>query len=353
MKALFEPIRLGGIDCRNRIAMAPCTRCMAPGFLPTPEIAAYYGRRADDGVGLLISEGTVICERGNGYNGAPGIWNEQQVAAWRPVTDRVHAGGGSIVCQIWHVGAVAHPRTTGGVLPEGPSGVSPEGEIKRLRREDGGYERYGESETMSESRIQEVIELYRHAAGNAIAAGFDGVEIHGAHGYLIDQFINLNYNRRQDGWGAEQRCRLAGEVTRVVINEIGADRVIFRFSPGISAGGKGWRRPVETMDLLLKTLAEAGLKILHASNMDYDEKVVPGGSGELQALHAATRSRWDGAVIGVGSLSPARADAAIADGEIDMAAFGRALIANPDFVSRVRSGRELRDYEPVMLETLD
>ncbi len=354
MNALLDPIRLGDIDCRNRIAMAPCTRCFARDFRPTPEIADYYGRRADDGVGLLISEGTVITERANGYNGAPGIWSAEQVEAWRPVTERVKAGGGRIICQIWHVGAVAHPLTTGGVLPEGPSGVSPTGRISRLKRTDGGYEHYGESEAMSEARIAEVIDLYRRAAANAMAAGFDGVEIHGAHGYLIDQFTNLRYNLREDGWGGERRCRFAGEVTRAVVGEIGADRTVFRFSPKMSAAGEGWTRPLETMRLLFETLADAGLKILHASNMDYDEPVIPvEGAGDAEPLHAATRRLWRGPVIGVGSLTPERADAALAAGEIDMAAFGRALIANADFVSRVRQGDELRAYGPEALATLD
>ena len=365
MNSLLSPIGLGDMHCRNRVAMAPCTRCKSPGFLPTDEVAAYYGRRAVDGVGLLISEGTVIAERANGYPGAPGIWSREQVAAWRPVTERVHDAGGRIVCQIWHVGAIAHPLTTGGLPPEGPSGISPEGEIKRLRRPDGGYELYGPSEAMSETRIREVIDLYRRAAANALAAGFDGVEIHGAHSYLIDQFVNLSFNEREDAWGGEGRCRFAGEVARAVIGEIGAGRTLQRFSPSMSVAGRGWRRPAETLPLLLNTLWDAGLRILHASNLDYDEAIVPiaalagvdmagltpDGDGRVP-LHAATRRLWPGQLIGVGGLTPQRADAAIAAGEIDMAAFGRPLIANADFISRVSAGRELVDYDPANLAIL-
>lgn len=354
MKALFDPIRLGEIDCVSRIAMAPCTRCFCPGFLPTAEVADYYGRRADDGVGLLISEGTVIAERGNGYNGAPGIWSREQVAAWRPVTDRVHAGGGRIICQIWHVGAVAHPLTTGGVLPEGPSGVSPEGRISRLRKDDGSFEHYGESEAMTPARVAQAIDLYRRAAANAMEAGFDGVEIHGAHGYLIDQFVNLHFNRRDDDWGGENRCRFAGEVTRAVVGEIGAGRTVYRFRADVSQEGRGWQRPLETLPLLLETLRDAGLEILHASNWEYDEAYFPTEDGSAgEPLHAATRRLWPGPLIGVGSLTAERADAALAAGEIDMAAFGRALIANPDFVSRVREGRPLNPYEAESLAKLD
>ena len=355
--SLLQPVRLGDIECRNRIVMAPCTRCKSPDFAPTAEVAAYYGRRADDGVGLLISEGTVICERGNGYPGAPGIFEAAHAQAWRRVTDRVHAGGGRIVCQLWHVGAVAHPRTTGGALPEGPSGISPRGEIKRLREADGSYVRFGPSEAMSEARILEVIDLYRQAAGRAIEAGFDGVEIHGAHSYLIDQFVNLHFNRREDGWGGAQRCRFAGEVTRAVIGEVGTGRTIFRFSPSMSVVREGWREPGTTLPLLLETLAVAGLTILHASTREYDEPLVdtsgPSGVAERMPLHAATRAAWAGALIGVGNLSPERADLAIERGEIDAAAFGRSLIANPDFVTRLREGRALRDYDVLMLETLD
>ena len=357
MAGLLDPIRLGDVDCRNRIVMAPCTRCMSPGFVPTDAVAAYYERRAADGVGLLISEGTVICERGNGYPDVPGIFAPGQIEGWRKVTGRVHAAGGKIACQIWHVGAVAHPLTTGGVLPESPSGLSPAGDIKRLRRPDGSYEQYGESEMIGEERIHELIGLYRQAARNSILAGFDAVEIHGAHGYLIDAFINLGWNRREDDWGGEQRTRFAREVARAVVGEIGAGRTMMRISPVMSVTGQGWQRPEETFPRLLADLHEAGLRSLHVSNLDYDEAILPAslGGGDSPAripLHEAARAHWSGQIIGVGSLTPDRADRAIADREIDMAAFGRALIANPDFVSRVRATTGLEEYRPEMLETL-
>lgn len=364
MNALFQPIRFGDLDCRNRIAMAPCTRCQSPGFVPTEAVAAYYERRAADGVGLIISEGTVICERGNGYPGAPGIFASEQIEAWKRVTQRVHDAGGRMICQIWHVGAVAHPVTTGGALPEGPAGISPDGEIKRLRDEDGQILRYGPTEAVDETRIRELIDLYRQAAAHALEAGFDGVEIHGAHTYLIDQFLNLHFNRREDEWGGPHRARFAAEVARAVIAEIGAGRTVFRFSPKMSVVGIPWSRPAETFTLLLDALREAGLRLLHASNMDFDEEIVPIEAVPVDRreglpvveghvrLAAATRACWDGGLIGVGSLTPERAARAIADGEIDMAAFGRSLIANPDFVSRVREGKELAPYDPSRLGEL-
>jgi 2,4-dienoyl-CoA reductase-like NADH-dependent reductase (Old Yellow Enzyme family) len=260
MAGLLEPVRLGELECRNRIAMAPCTRCMSPGFLPTEAVAAYYERRAADGVGLLISEGTVICERGTGYPDVPGIFNAEQVEAWRQVTGRVHEAGGKIACQIWHVGAVAHPRTTGGVLPESPSGISPVGEIRRLKRPDGSHEVYGESVAVTEDRIHELIELYRQAARNSREAGFDAVEIHGAHGYLIDQFTNLHFNRREDDWGGENRTRFAHEVARAVIEEVGSGRTLMRISPKMSAAGTGWVRVEGTFPRLLNDLWEAHLQ---------------------------------------------------------------------------------------------
>ncbi|RKZ17321.1 alkene reductase [bacterium] len=365
MPRLLDPVRLGDVDCRNRIAMAPCTRCMSPGAMPGDDVAAYYERRAADGVGLLISEGTVICARGNGYPDVPGIYNEQQIQAWKGVTDRVHAAGGRIACQIWHVGAVAHPVTTGGALPESPSGISPTGDIRRLRKPDGSYEQYGQSEAVGEQRILELIDLYRQAARNAVDAGFDMVEIHGAHGYLIDAFINLNTNQRDDDWGGQQRTRFAREVARAVVDEIGAGRTLMRISPVMNVGGEGWQRPQETLPQLLTELAQSGLRILHISNLDYDEAIIPGplagpGNGAGAAsdaarkvpLHEAARALWQGQLIGVGSLSPERADRAISEGEVDVAAFGRALIANPDLVSRIRAGKALAAYDPALLEQL-
>lgn len=357
MTRLLDPVRLGDIDCRNRVAMAPCTRCMSPEAIPTEAVAAYYERRAADGVGLLISEGTVICARGNGYPDVPGIHDPAQVRAWRQVTDRVHAAGGRIACQIWHVGAVAHPRTTGGQLPESPSGLSPSGDIRRLRRPDGSFEQYGNSEAVTVERIRELIDLYRRAAANAMEAGFDMVEIHGAHGYLIDAFINLRWNHREDDWGGEERTRFAAEVARAVVAEIGAGRTIMRISPVMSVSGEGWLRPAETFPRLLSALADAGLRILHLSNQDYDEPILPGtvldpAADRKVPLHEAARAHWKGPLIGVGSLTPERAERAIADGEVDLAAFGRLLIANPDLVSRIRGGKALESYEPAMLESL-
>jgi len=360
---LLGPARLGDLELRSRVVMAPCTRCCCPGFLPTAEVAAYYARRAADGVGLLISEGTVVCERGNGYNGAPGIWNAEQVAAWKPVTRAVHEAGGLIACQLWHVGAVAHPLTTGGVAPESPSGLHPEGFVSRVRDAEGNPIPFGPSEAMSEARIREVVALFAAAAGRALEAGFDAVEIHGAHSYLIDQFINLKWNRREDGWGGEDRCRLAGEVTRAVLAVAGPGRTLLRFSPGWGTPGSGWQRPAETLPLLMRSLWDAGLRILHASHGDYDAATLPPdclpaghalrSTGGLLPLHAATRALWSGQLVGVGSLTPERAEAALADGEVDVAAFGRALIANPDFVSRLRRGEALRPYDPAGLTRLE
>jgi len=352
MPQLFDPIVLGDIDCRNRIAMAPCTRCMSPNFTPTAQVAAYYERRAADGVGLIISEGTVISERGSGYIGAPGIFDASQVSAWREVTSAVQNAGGRMLCQIWHVGAVAHPRTTGGVLPEGPSGVSPEGKVSRLTDDEGRPIAFGPSEAMTLERVREVIDEYRRAAAASLEAGFDGVEIHGAHGYLIDQFTNSHFNRRDDEFGGPRRARFAAEVTRAVIEEVGAGRVTFRFSPRMSVARTPWPQPETTFGLLLDALEDAGLLILHASNMDYDELVLRSEVELAEAdlpLHTATRRRWKGPIIGVGSLTPERAESAIQEGEIDMAAFGRAIIANPDFCQRVGAGQELLNYEPSML----
>ncbi len=205
-----------------------------------------------------------------------------------------------------------------------------------------------------------MIALFAAGAGRALEAGFDGVEIHGAHGYLIDQFINLKWNQRTDDWGGEKRCRFAAAVTRAVLAECGAGRTLLRFSPGWSTPGSGWQQPAETLPLLLDTLWDAGLRILHASHGEYDQPNLPAellpaelrpASG-LLPLHQATRALWKGQLVGVGSLTPARAEAALALGEVDATAFARALLANPDFVSRVRGGHELRVYRPDYLTKL-
>jgi N-ethylmaleimide reductase len=186
-------------------------------------------------------------------------------------------------------------------------------------------------------------------------AGFDGVEIHGAHGYLIDQFTNLAWNQRDDDWGGEHRTRFAAEVTRAVVEAIGAGRTLFRFSPHMSVSRVPWAEAEETFALLLSSLEEVGLRILHASNLDYDEKILRSSPDRAEpdlALHEATRRGWKGQLVGVGGLSPDRAREAIARDEVDMVAFGRALIANPDLTSKIRSGRSLEEYDPEMLTTL-
>ncbi len=356
MTDLFDPVVLGSIECRNRIAMAPCTRCMSPDFLPTANVVEYYRRRAADGVGLLISEGTVITPRGSGYLDVPGIFDPSQAKAWKRVTNAVHDEGGRMICQIWHVGNVAHRRTTGGLTPESPSGIAPEGHVSRIVNDDGQPVPFEAGEAMTEARIHEVIDLFRSAAGRAMEAGFDGVEIHGAHGYLIDQFTNLAFNHRTDEWGGIHRTRFAREVTHSVIGEIGSDRTVFRFSPLMSVANQPWLEAESTFELLLTDLWEAGLRILHASNLDYDQPILRSGPEIADPdlpLHRACRQHWSGQLIGVGSLDPSRAARAIEDHEVDVVAFGRSLIANPDFCHRLRSGLPLRDYDPQMLATLD
>jgi 2,4-dienoyl-CoA reductase-like NADH-dependent reductase (Old Yellow Enzyme family) len=362
---LLQPVRLGDLRLRNPIVMAPCTRCFSPGYLPTADVAAYYGRRAAGGVGLIITEGTVICERANGYPDVPGIFEAGQVEAWRRVTARVHDADGRIACQLWHTGTYAHPRLNGGRTPEGPSGIPPEGFHSRLREPDGSRVPYEPGEAMTEARIVEVIELFRRAAGLAMEAGFDAVEIHGAHTYLIDQFLNLHWNRRADAWGGAGRARFAGEVARAVVEEVGAGRVLFRFSPHWAEGMRRWKKPAETLPLLLETLHEAGIRVLHASTPSFDRPLVPaesvpvdrraeaGATGDgLLSVPRATRLLWPHQVLGVGELGVDRARAAVAAGEVDAVAFGRALIANPDLVDRIRRGMPLRAYDPALLQEL-
>ena len=349
---LLTPTCLGALWCRTRVVMSPCTRCRSPGFVPTEEVARYYARRAADGVGLLITEGTAISQRANGYPNVPGIFDPEQEDGWRRVCQAVHEVGGLIACQLWHVGSFSHPLLTGGSAPEGPSGISPPGMMKQIRSADGARIPYGEAEPMSEARIHEVVEEFGRAAERARRANFDAVEIHGAHGYLVDQFINPYWNRRQDAWGPSAGFRFVCDVVARVLSVWGPGRTILRISPAKAVGGPVWPEPGRMLAELLDALDHVGLRILDLSTEAYDEPLIP-RDGQTITAHEFVRDRWPGEVIGVGALTPRRADEAIARGEIDAAAFGRSLIANPDFVTRVREHTELRAYHPSQLLQLD
>jgi N-ethylmaleimide reductase len=337
---LLQPVRIGSWHLRTRIAMAPMTRGFANDTTGTvgEDVVAYYRRRAQDGIGLIITEGITPSPRGKGTFGVPGLYTKEQVNAWRKVTEAVHAERGTIIAQLWHVGRLTHPDLTGGHAPQAPSAVQAEGLVHRLRKP------FAMPEAMTIVEIGEAVRQYTQAARYAIEAGFDGVELHGAHGYLIDQFAWEVTNHRTDRYGSGRSGRLQfmKEVVTAVGEAIGMDRVILRFSelkddqPSFQ-----WQDPVAEIEAYLEVFREAGLRVLHPSTNTFTQPVANG-----MTLHELIRNRWDGAIIGVGGLTPSSAGNAIQNGVINIAAFGKPLLANPDFVRRLRNNQPLIPYEP-------
>ncbi|SFS69368.1 alkene reductase [Marininema halotolerans] len=336
---LFEPVQVGAWKLQSRVAMAPMTRCFADDEtgVVNPQAVEYYRKRAQDGIGLIISEGTVISPRAKGNPGVPGLYTEEQVESWKPVTEAVHQEGGTIIAQIWHVGRLSHHELSGGQQPQSASAIQAKGYVPRFRKP------FDQPEAMSKEEIHEVVNQYAQAARNAIKAGFDGVEIHGAHGYLVDQFNSDVSNQRTDEYGGDlaQRLTFMKEVLRAVIDAVGVDRTIIRFS-----AFKGdnldyiWEDPEAAIRTFVEAFREVGVKMIHPSTMNFTQVLADG-----KTLHQLVRKYWDGLIIGVGSLDPETAEQALAEGTIDLAAIGRPLIANPDYLHRVKAGTPLETYE--------
>ncbi|PGS49944.1 alkene reductase [Bacillus sp. AFS041924] len=336
---LFEPVKIGAWNLRSRTAMAPLTRCFADDQTGVvgEDVVEYYRKRAADGVGLIISEGTVISPRGKGYPGIPGIYSAEQINAWKKVTDAVHKEGGTMISQIWHVGRLSHHELAGNMPPQAPSAIRAEGLVSRYRKP------YDIPEEMTIEDIKEAINQYAQAAKNAIEAGFDGVEIHAAHGYLIDQFNSDISNNRTDQYGGElpQRLTFMKEVIKAVIDAIGTERTMIRFSAhkaDISA--YMWENPEYAIRTFIDAFKEVGATLLHPSIMQFDRVLADG-----KTMHQLVRKYWDGAIVGVGTLDPEMAEKAIIEGTIDVAAFGRPLISNPDLLHRLKNGEDIEQYD--------
>jgi N-ethylmaleimide reductase len=328
---LFESYALGPITLQNRLVMAPMTRSRATtDHVPTPIMVDYYAARAD--LGLIIAEGTSPSADGLGYARIPGLFTPEHVAAWRPITDAVHARGGRIFVQLMHTGrASAVANLPAGARVVGPVAVAMPGEIFT----DGhGLVPADVPHALTEDEIAHVVAQYAHSATLAIEAGFDGVELHGANGYLIEQFLNANVNGRTDGYGgsAAARNRFAIEVARATAAAIGAERVGMRVSPFGAFNDTGAFDGVEAQFLsLAQALSDIGLVYLHLVNhASMGAPEVPGSF--VSQLRAAFR----GTFIASGGLDRARAEALLAAGAADLVAFGRPVLANPDFVTRLR-----------------
>jgi N-ethylmaleimide reductase len=335
---LFSPVTIGALTLPNRIAMAPMTRSRATAdHTPTPIMAEHYAARADGG--LLITEGTAPDPNGSGYPRIPGLWSDEQVAGWTVVTDAVHADGGHIAVQLMHTGRVGHSSN----MPAGaeilaPSAVQAPGE---MYTDQQGPQPHPTPRAMTEGEVEEAIEGFVNAARNAIAAGFDAVELHGANGYLIDQFLSPNTNLRQDQWGGdiEGRGRFAMQVARRVAEAIGADRLGIRLSPfGVFGGIQPWDAVASDFVWLAGQLGALGLAWMHI--VDHSSMGAP---AVPEPVKASIREAFGGSVILSGGYDRERADADLAAGKGALVAFGRPFIANPDLVTRLRTGAPLTE----------
>ena len=332
---LFETYKLAGLSLKNRVVMAPMTRSRAINNIPNDLMATYYSQRA--GIGLLITEGTAPSPNGLGYARIPGVYSDEQVAGWKLVTDAVHEAGSKIFLQIMHTGRVGHPLN----LPEGGEVIAPTTKPApgEMHTDQEGPKAYPEARLMNEEDISKTIAEYVHAAQNAIKAGFDGVELHGANGYLIEQFLNKDVNDLKNAYGGsnENRNRFAIEVATAVSEAIGADKTAIRLSPYGVFNGTGIYPEVEEQFVSLAgALSSLNLAYIHL--VDHSAM----GAPEVPAsIKASIREAFNGTLILSGGYDGARANTDLEAGKADLVAFGRPALANPDLVARIEKGAEL------------
>lgn len=348
---LLSPLRVGEMNLKHRIAMAPLTRSRAgqPGNVPTAMNVEYYRQRAT--AALIVTEATQISQQGQGYAWTPGIYTDEQIEGWRHVADAVHAAGGHIFMQLWHVGRVSHPSfQPGGALPVAPSALPVPG--KTYIVDDAGHGIWDEipvPQALTAEGIRAIIEDYRRAARNAIQAGMDGVEIHAGNGYLLDQFINSHSNHRSDAYGGtiENRARLLLDVVAAVTAEVGPGRVSARLTPMGRFMGMGDDTPEATFGYIAARLNDWPLAYLHlvepamVGNVR-DEAIDP----RWAPMMAEMRATYNGILMLAGGFDSASAECALASGRADIIAFGRPFIANPDLPKRIERGATLNVPDP-------
>ena len=331
---LFSPITLGAITLKNRMVMAPLTRNRAgEGGVPHDLNVAYYAQRAT--AGLIVTEATPISDMAHGYPALPGIYTDAQVAGWKKVVDAVHAKGSKIILQIWHVGRISHPSLLpSDALPVAPSAIKPAGQAFTY----AGLQDYVTPRALDASELPGIIQDYVHATNCALKAGFDGVEIHAANGYLLDQFLRDGSNKRDDNYGGsfENRARLLMEVTQAVVNVIGADKVGVRLSPVNPFNDMHDSNAQALFNYVADSLNQFNLAYLH---------VVEGGIGDagepVSFDFVALRKHFNNAYMANLGYDKARGNAAIASGQADVIAYGVPFIANPDLVERYRTDAPL------------
>lgn len=332
MSILNTPARLGTLDIPNRVLMAPLTRSRAgQSRIPNGLMVEYYTQRA--GAGLIFTEATSVSPQGVGYHGTPGIWNDEQVDGWRRVTESVHAAGGRIYLQLWHVGRISDPDLLGGELPVAPSAVTPAGRVKRLRPK----REYRTPRALSTEEIPGIVEDFRRGAENAEKAGFDGVEIHGANGYLVDQFLQDSTNRRTDRYGGsmENRARFLMEIVDAVSTVWDPQRVGVHLRPRGEEHDMGDSRPRELFPYVAAELGKRRVGFIFVREIE-----------GADSLLAPMREAFGGPVIANEEMSTRDAERLIDAGVADAVAFGQDYIGNPDLAERIAAGVELNDPNP-------
>ena len=335
-KDLFSPIKIGSYTLPNRIVMAPMTRNRAgEKNVPVPIMATYYSQRVS--AGLIITEGSQVSPQGVGYPATPGIHTADQVEGWKKITDAVHKKGGHIFLQLWHVGRISHPIYHGGALPVAPSAIIPKGEAATYE----GMKSFVTPRALEIDEIPGIVEQFRNGAINALAAGFDGVEIHGANGYLLDQFLRNGTNKRTDDYGGsiENRARLHLEVTEAAISVWGADRVGVRLSPSGTFNDMSDSNPEVTFGYLTGQLNRFSLAYLHI--VDALEEDIQHGARTVPLTHL--RKIYKGMLMVNGEYDKKRGNKVIVDGNADLVSFGQLFIANPDLPERFKTDAKLNE----------
>ena len=333
MTTLFDPIKVGALEWPNRIVMAPLTRARAPGGARVPNalMAEYYAQRAT--AGLILSEATSVTPMGVGYADTPGIWSDEQVEGWKLVTDTVHAAGGRIFLQLWHVGRISDPSFLNGDLPVAPSAIKPEGHVSLLRPK----REYVTPRALDIEEIPGVVAAYRKGAENAKKAGFDGVEVHGANGYLLDQFLQDSTNTRLDAYGGsiENRARLLLEVADACIDVWGADRVGMHLAPGCDSHDVGDSNPAATFGYVARELGKRKIAFIFTREADTP-----------QALGPMLKKEFGGVWIANQQLTKERAEELVSTGQADAVSWGQLYIANPDLPERLQKNAPLNQPVP-------
>ena len=339
MSILFEPLQLGALKLPNRIIMSPLTRCRAAaGRVPTKMNAEYYRQRAS--AGMIITEATSVDPMGVGYPDTPGIWSDGQVEGWKIVTREVHNAGGLILLQLWHVGRISDPSLLGGAIPVAPSAIAAPGQVSLLRP----HRHYVTPRALGLDEIPAIVDAFRKGAENALRAGFDGVELHGANGYLLDQFLQSATNHRTDAYGGpvQNRIRLPLEVIDAVLSIWPADRVGYHLAPRGRSHGMGDVNPAETFGHLATELGKRKLAFLCVREGLEEPRLAP-----------ALKKAFGGPLIANEGFTQATAAAEIEAGHADAVAWGRYFISNPDLPQRMRLGADLTPPQPATFYVLE